>query len=225
MTRRRLLVVAGAAVGVATLAVALRPILRHVDWFRVRRVEVVGAVYLDPNEIARAMQLKSRASIFDDLTPARDRVLAMPGVRNVTVDWRLPGALVVEVTEFEPVALTQAQGRLALVDRRGRVLPFDPTRSATDLPVATGDPAVTALLDRIRDVDSDLFGQVVSATRERGTVVVETATERILFRPGADAKDLNALRVVRSEVRRRGMAVAELDARFEKRIVVRGRRS
>ncbi|MFN0177339.1 MAG: cell division protein FtsQ/DivIB [Gemmatimonadales bacterium] len=223
VTRRTI----GFGIGLALLVVVaagLRPVLKRVEWFRVRRVEVTGATYLDPREVARVLGLRRDASIFDDLDPLRDRVLAVPGVRRVEVSWRLPGALVVDVTEFEPVALARTQGRLALVDRRARVLPFDPSRAPTDLPVAVADPAVTGLMESIREADPDLFGLVVAASRDRSTVVIETAQQRILFRVGAGAKDVIALAAVRSELRRRGMAVAELDARFEGRVVVRGRR-
>lgn len=222
--RRRVRLAAGLVVAIL-VALGAVPLLRRMDWFRVRRVEVLGAIYLDPNEVARALALGPKASIFDDLTPLGERVLALPGVRRVEMGRRVPGALVVEVVEFAPVALTRVQGRLALVDRRGRILPFDPSRGPTDLPIASADPAVTGLMESIKEADPDLFALVLAASRDRSTVLVETATQRILFRVGAGVNVVSALAVVRGEMRRRGVTVSELDARFEGRVVVRGRRA
>ncbi len=199
-------------------------LLRRVGLFRVRRVDVAGAVYLSAAEIAQALALRPDANIFDPVAPLRERVLAMPGVRQARVGRRIPGALVVEVTEFEPVALTKGDGRLALVDRRGRVLPFDPTRAPTDLPIAPADPVVTGVIEEVRDADPDLFADLVRASRDRSTVVLETADQRFLFRAGAAPRDVRSLAAVRAEMKRLGMSATELDARYEGRILARGGR-
>ncbi len=211
--------------GLAAAWFAGPQVLRRIDLFQIRRVDVTGTVYLSPGEVARALALRPEANLFDPVGPLRDRVLAIPGIRQVRVGRRIPGALVVDVTEFEPVALTTVDGRLVLVDRRGRVLPFDPTRAPTDLPIAPADPAVTLVIEGLRDADPDLFGTVVTATRERNTIVVETGTQRLLFRAGALPRDVQSLAAVRAEMKRLGLRAAELDARFEGRVVARGRRT
>lgn len=221
---RRWLVWAAGAVGAVVLWFVAPAMLRHLTLFRVRRVEVVGTRYLAPTDVVRVMQVPATANLFDDLTPWRDRVLAMPGVREVEVGRRIPGALVVTVAEFDPVALTMLQGRLVPVDRRGRILPFDPTRAATDLPIAIADPMVTTFLDLMRDTDPDLFQTVLSGNRDRSTIIVETVTQRLLFRTGASAHDIQALAVVKAEAKRLGMVAEELDARFDRRVLVRRRR-
>ncbi len=216
--------VAGSVVSVAVLWLLGPSALRKLEIFRVRRVEVLGARYLSAAEVTRALALRPAASVFDETAPLAVRALAIRGVRSAVVRTRLPGTLEVEIEEFEPVALAPIDGKLTLVDRRGRSLPFDPTRAGTDLPVAEADPAVAALIDRVRDADPGFFGAVTLASRERNVIVVETARHRVLFRVGASIKDIQAAGVVIAEVVRRRMAVTELDARFEGRVVVRGRR-
>jgi hypothetical protein len=215
----------GAALAVAGLWLLGPSVLRKLETFRVRRVEVLGARYLDAAEVTRALALRPAASVFDDTGPLAARALAIRGVRFAAVRTRLPGTLEVEIEEFEPVALATIDGKLTLVDRRGRSLPFDPTRATTDLPVADADPAVAALIDRVRDADPGFFGTITLASRERNVIVVETARHRVLFRVGASIRDIQAAGVVLAEVVRRRMAVTELDARFEGRVVVRGRRA
>ncbi len=216
---------AGAIVAVGVLWFLGPSALRRMEIFRIRRVEVQGARYLSAAEVTRALALGPAASGFDDTRPLAARVLAMRGVRTAAVRTRLPGTLEVEIEEFEPVALAPIDGKLTLVDRRGRSLPFDPTRAATDLPIADADPAVAALIDRVRDADPGLFGAITLASRERTVIVVETGRYRVLFRVGASVKDIQAAGAVMAEVVRRRMPVTELDARFEGRVVVRGRRA
>lgn len=221
---KRWLWASGAAASVACLWLLGPRALRKFEVFRVRRVEVVGARYLSAAEVARALALGPKASVFDDPAPVAARALAIRGVRSATVRGRIPGTLQVRIEEFEPVALAPLDGKLTLVDRRGRSLPFDPTRAPTDLPVAQADPAVAALVDRLRDADPRFYAAVTSATRERNVIVVETAEHRVLFRVGASVKDIQAASAVAALVLSRRMAVRELDARFEGQVVVRGRR-
>lgn len=214
-----------AAAGLAAAWWLVPAALRRMDVFRIRRVEVTGARFIEADAVARAAGFGAKANVFGDLEPARRRVLAMPGVERVEVHRRLPGAVEFEVTEFEPVALAATGGKLALVDRRGRLLPFDPTRAPIDLPISPADSAVTGLIDRLKDADADLYGAVTTAARERGAVVLETGTFRLIFRVGATTKDILGAAAVVGELARRHWTVAEIDARFDRRVIVRGRRA
>jgi cell division protein FtsQ len=199
-------------------------VLRAMPVFRVRRVEVHGAAYLQASQVAQALALRPGANLFDPVGPLTRRVVALDGVTRAEIHRRLPGALVIEITEREPIALARAGGRLALVDRNGRVLPFDPSRAPSDFPIAVADSAVTVLLERLKEAEPELYRQVITATRERSTVVLETAGRRWLLRVGASVNDLQALALVQAEVERKALPVAELDARFEGRVLARGRR-
>src|SRR5690348_14842712 len=80
-------------------------VLRRVDFFRLRRVEIVGAEYLGRDEIVRGLGLPRHANLFDDLGPIERHAAAIPGVQAADVSRRFPGTLVVEITEVPPVAL------------------------------------------------------------------------------------------------------------------------
>ena len=196
--------------------------LRRVEWFRIRRVELVGAKYLSAAEVVRALGLGPGASVFDSNGRLAARVLRVPGVLEAQVSGRLMGTLVVRLREAEPVALTPEGGRLALMDRRGRILPFDPTRVALDLPVAPADSAVGGLMERLRDTDRALFARIESASRRQNTIVLEARGCRLLFRVAASTQEIQEVAVVAAQLERKGTRCGEVDGRFQDRVLVRG---
>ena len=215
----------GLGLGLA-LWFGLPRLLRELDFFRVRRVEIAGLQYLDPAKVIAALKLSPKASVFDDPAPLRRRVYAMPGVNAVEVGRRLPGTLEVELVEAPPVALASRGDGLALLDARGRVLPFDPLRSAPDLPVAAnGDALVTGVLARVRDNDPDLFARIGAAWRVGPDVVLEVGGRRLWFGAQVSAEDIRAVMAVEQALARSGRAYQELDGRFAGQVIVRRNRA
>jgi cell division septal protein FtsQ len=215
----------GLGLGLA-LWFGLPRLLRGLDFFRVRRVEIAGLQYLDPAKVIAALKLPPTASVFDDPAPLRRRVYAMPGVNAVEVGRRLPGTLEVELVEAPPVALASRGDGLVLLDARGRVLPFDPLRSAPDLPVAANsDAVVTGVLARVRDSDPDLFARIGAAWRVGPDVVLEVGGRRLWFGAQVSAEDIRAVMAVEQALARSGRAYQELDGRFAGQVIVRRTRA
>jgi cell division septal protein FtsQ len=220
--RRRIALAAGVLVAVAVAAVAVPEALRRMEFFQVRGVEVYGLRYLDARQVAAALALPKQASLFDDPAPLTRRVVAMAGVQTAKVTRRWPATLVVRVTEWTPVALTPEQGRLVMLDRLGRRLPFDPTRSPADLPVAPADPVVARALHRIMEESPPLYGRISAARRLGDDVLLEMDARRLVVRAAVSAADLLNLRVTMADLVRKEVDFVELDARYANRVFVRG---
>jgi len=173
---RRALWLLGACVVALALWLALPFGLRHLEFFRVRRVEIVGLQYLDAAKVIAAAKLAPRASVFDDHEPLAARLRALPGVAGAEVGSRAPGTLRIELAEAEPVALAPKGDRLAMVNERAEILPFDPLGSAPDLPVLIGGGEVVAgALARAKELDPGLFAQPL---RNAGDGVEEAEAHR-----------------------------------------------
>jgi hypothetical protein len=82
---------------------------------------------------------------------------------------------------------------------------------------------VAKLLDRVREVDPDLFARVVAAARVRDDVVLDLGGRRLWLRPDASAEVMRAVMAVERDLGRRGRGWAELDGRFAGQVVVRWR--
>lgn len=214
-----LLVLAGSVVWFGGPAV-----LRRIGFFKIRRVELVGVSAARPADLVAAMRIPRKANLFDDLRPFQARALAFPGIRSAEVHRRLPGTLVVEVTEARAVALAPRDGRLAMVGRNGKFLPFDPAVSAPDLPVVDQPgPIVARVLGRLQEIDPELFSRVVTASQVGGDVVLDLGGRRLWLRPDVSGEVIRAVMAAEQVLGRQGRAWAELDGRFAGQVVVRGR--
>lgn len=235
----RWVLVLGAAAAMTLLAARAPQWLALMDAFRVRRVEVVGARYLDPHDVVAAARVGPLASVFDDLTPLRARLLRLRLVADAHVEPQLPGTLVLRVSEAEPVALARTP-ELVPVTVSGAVLPIRPGTADLDLPVldvearvgadgrlaSSAAVALAGTIARLRDLDPAVAAAVSEVQPGPG----ESA--RLIFRQPAllealvplqpDANALRHLRTALADVSARGelARVALLDARFTDQIVV-----
>ena len=202
------------------------PLLRELEFFRVRRVEITGLQYLEPSKVIAALRLSPKASVFDDPAPLARRILALPGLTSAEVGRQVPGTLLIEVDEAVPVALTPRGDALAMMDSAGRVLPFDPVASAPDLPLAAVPDAVVAgVLETVRGSDLDLFGRIDATWRVGPDVVLEVDGRRLWFGARASAEDIRAVMAVAQALARQGRAYQELDGRVAGQVIVRGARA
>jgi cell division septal protein FtsQ len=212
----------GALLVVALVWLGAPEILRRLDFFRIRRVEIAGLRYLPPANVIAALELGSGASVFDDLSAAGGQVRALPGVASAVVRRRLPGTLEIILVEAVPVALAPRDGGMALLDSGGRVLPFDPSASAPDLPVAaSADSRVARVLASVQEHDPVLFARVRTAWRVQDDVLLDVDGRRFWFGPKVTAEDIRAVMAVAQDLARQGRKYHELDGRYAGQVVVR----
>lgn len=225
------------AAGGAVLALVAAPwwgraLLRQLEFFRVRRVEIDGARYVSPDEIVSRLRMDTTASLFDDVGPLEQRVRQHPSVRDVRIERRLPGTLVVRITENPPVAFVQAASGLVPVDAAGRSLPVDPSRADVDLPVlATRDTLVLRVLGEVREQAPALFARVGEVRRIprdgsyyllfRLTDSPTTIAHDVLAPGDVTADRLSDIVPVEQDLARRDRRATELDLRFRDQVIAR----
>ena len=200
-----------------------RALLRQMDFFRVRRVEIEGVRYASPDEIVSRLRVDTSASIWDDASPLEARVAEHPQVRTARIRRKLPGTLVVIVTENPPVALVSGARGLVVTDATGDSLPVDPTAMDLDLPVlASRDTLLLRLLGEVQENDPALFARVSEAQRgARGSVVLVLPEHRILADAAVTAARLADVLPVELDLARRNWRATELDLRFRDQVIAR----
>ncbi len=123
--------------------------------FRVSRVLVSGREKTDRQTLIGTLGIDiGEAILAFDLEAARDRLSALPWVRDATVRRRLPDAIVVELVERRPLALWQSQGELFVIDTGGAVISGADAGDHEDLFLVVGagaPPAAAELLAVMRE--------------------------------------------------------------------------
>jgi len=140
--------------------------------FRVKEVFVEGRKNTPAAALRKALAVERGAPIlFVDLAAARDRLLALPWVSDVSVERVLPDTVVVHLVERRPMALWQHEGRFALIDETGTVIERDDLGRFSDLVVVVGDHAAAAeaagLLATLA-TETDLSERVTAVVRVSG---------------------------------------------------------
>lgn len=197
--------------------------LRRMEFFRVRRLVIEGTRYAAPDEIVSRLRVDTTASIWDGVSPLVARVREHPQVREVRIRRRLPGTLVVQVTERPPVALVNTPTGLRVTDADGVILPVDPTAIDVDLPVlATRDTLLLRLLSEVQITLPALYAQVSDARRgAEGAVVLDLASIRLLAGADVSSGRLAEALAVQQDLVTRGRRAVELDLRFRDQVVAR----
>jgi cell division protein FtsQ len=209
-----------------------RALLHRLDFFRVRRVEIDGARYVSPDEIVSRLRMDTTQSLFDDVGPLEKRVRQHPSVRDVRIERKLPGTLLVRITENPPVAFVQAASGLVPVDAAGRSLPVDPATADVDLPVlAVRDTLTLRVLGEVRERAPALFARIGEVRRyPRGTSfyllfrLTESPTNLahdVLAAGDVTADRLSDIIPVEQDLARRNMKAVELDLRFRDQVIAR----
>ena len=223
MTRRRWIVLALGAVVITTAAASAPHMLRNVDAFDVRRVEVRGTRYMPAELAIAASGIDKHTSVFDDYAPYRARLLKHPMVLDAQIERRLPNTLRLTIKETTPIAFVRTPD-LVPVDARNKLLPIDPAVAALDLPIITRtSPDVIDVLATLKQRDARLYSWISEANNLGNGV-------RLELRNPAGAEIMAPKHVVRTDeievviadLAARGelTQIKRIDARFHDQIVV-----
>lgn len=219
---------AAAAVGVVTLLAAPfwgPRLLARLEFFRVRKVEVLGLRYTPPGEVLDRLQVDTTHSVWEPLDPLAARVESHPQIERAVVTRRLPGTLVVDVTERRPVALVPMGATLRAVDERGVALPLDPSRTPVDAPIVTTaprEPSVYHLLGAMQREMPRLYARVSSIrSAGAGELLLQLADLPVRTMTTVTLARLGDIEPVERDLARRRVRAAELDLRYRDQVIAR----
>ena len=198
-------------------------VLAELSFFRLRRVQVVGARYVRADSIVALLEVDTTRSIWDETDELVARVRKHPQVSDVEISRRAPGTLVVTVTERVPVAFVPTARGLEPLDAAGRTLPIDPSRVNVDLPVlARRDTTVLRLLGELRERSPQIYERVSAARRvRRGEILLEMGAVTVRMMDDVSVERIGDILPVEADLARRQARVAELDLRYRDQVIAR----
>jgi cell division protein FtsQ len=131
------------------------------------KVELEGRVRQSRESVMAALGVARDMPVMDiDLAAVKTRLEKLNWVRIAELERRLPDTLFVRITERQPIAFWQRDGRLALIDRDGSVIAAERLDLDGPLPVLVGDdaPAHAAALIAMLATEPALAPRVNAAT-------------------------------------------------------------
>jgi cell division protein FtsQ len=201
------------------------PILRQFAFFRVRKVEILGARFTSSDEILARLQVDTSRSVWEPLDPLAARVRSHPQLLDVVVTRKLPGTLVVQVTERRPVGLVATPAGLRAVDERGVLLPLDPSRTPVDAPLvatARGETTVYHLLGTMQREAPRLYARISSIRAiGGGELLMQIADLPVRTMTSVTLARLSDIEPVERDLARRQLRAAELDLRYRDQVIAR----
>lgn len=197
--------------------------LHRLSYFHVRKLEIRGTRYLQPEDVVARLRIDTLRSIVDDLSPLEQRLRSHPQVADVNISRRFPGTLVITIRENLPVALVPQGDGLQPYDSAGRALPIDPTRIQLDLPVVmTSSPSVLQLVGALRAQSPMIYDRVSDVIPGASDLIFElTPALRVRTAPGVAAARFRDIFPVESDLARRNERAIELDIRYRDQVVAR----
>ena len=207
--------------------------------FKLNSVSLKGNRYLLDSQVLRIAGVeKGTCGLRYDTEKIESKLERHPRIKSAAVKKLLWKKLYIKVEERTPFALVDAQ-KILEMDESGAV--FEPVDPAVlpDLPVITGlsgkrirpgdrlkGPQVgqaIALLQRLRDPEVNLCGEISEVNLRRdGSIVlvaVESGVPVILGSGDVSKRKLQALRVAMADMRQKGLLPASVDLRFKGQVV------
>ena len=161
-----LLVVHSAQTG-GTAARVQKSFARAID-LRVQSIEIKNRSNTPEPLLRAALGVSVGDPILGfSVSGARDRIESLSWVENVAVERRLPGTIVVDLTERRPFAIWQNQGKFQLIDRNGQTVTNEDVAQFASLPLVVGGgapPYAAALLDALEKLP-DIHDRVAAMVR------------------------------------------------------------
>lgn len=194
--RRKLILAASIVGGVLVIALVLGAVLFS-PWLAARQVEVTGQSLLTKAQVKDAAAVPAGTSLLlQDLGGIRDRVAALPAVREAQVTTVFPNTIHVAVTEREAVYERRVGGRYDWVDAEGVVFHQSPkpTKGAVQVTTSTTDKRLLADIATVVDtLPSSVRGKLktISATAV-DRIELSLADGRKVMWGSADEADLKA---------------------------------
>jgi cell division protein FtsQ len=153
--------------------------------FRITSVTINGRKQLTQDEVLAIGGVNGRSSLlFLDAASVRDSLKANPWIADATVLKLYPGALQINITERQPFALWQENGKLSVIADDGAVLEPYVTRRFAALPLVVGKGAET----RARDFLALVAKYPAVNSQLRAAIFVGERRWNLRFKDGLDIR-------------------------------------
>jgi cell division protein FtsQ len=245
--KRRRGLLRGAGLGLLALAglgavsfgvVALDPMARLRDgtaWLAelgrgpglsVQEIRIEGREFAPREALLGAIGITPGEAILD-FQPhvAKERLERIAWVETAHVERRLPGTILVRITERRAFAVWQREGRFSVIDREGRVMATERLEAFGPLPLVVGigaERVAAPMIDLLRSAPeiADRVQAIIRVSERRWNLRLQNGAD-ILLPEGHEEAAITRLAELQARDRLLDRPLAAVDMRLPDRLVVR----
>ncbi len=156
---------------------------------------------------------------------AKQRLEQIAWVETAQVERRLPGTIIVRITERRAFAVWQRDGRFSVIDREGRVMATERLEAFGPLPLVVGvgaDRVAAPMIDLLRSAPeiADRVQAIIRVSERRWNLRLQNGAD-ILLPEGHEEAAITRLAELQARDRLLDRPLAALDMRLPDRLVVR----
>ncbi len=245
--KRRRGLLRGAGLGLLALAglgamsfgvVALDPMARLRDgtaWLAelgrgpglsVQEIRIEGREFAPREALLGAIGITPGEAILDfQPHAAKERLERIAWVEAAHVERRLPGTILVRITERRAFAVWQREGRFSVIDREGRVMATERLEAFGPLPLVVGAGAervAAPMIDLLRSAPeiADRVQAIIRVSERRWNLRLQNGAD-ILLPEGHEEAAITRLAELQARDRLLDRPLAAVDMRLPDRLVVR----
>ncbi|UPY38185.1 cell division protein FtsQ/DivIB [Sediminicoccus sp. KRV36] len=192
----------------------------------VQEIRIEGREFAPREALLAAIGITPGEAMLDfQPQVARQRLEQIAWVESAHVERRLPGTILIRISERRAFAIWQRDGRFSVIDREGRVMATERLEAFGPLPLVVGAGAervAAQMIDLLRSAPeiSDRVQAIIRVSERRWNLRLQNGAD-ILLPEGHEEAAITRLAELQARDRLLDRPLAAVDMRLPDRLVVR----
>jgi cell division protein FtsQ len=192
----------------------------------VQEIRIEGREFAPREALLTAIGITPGEAMLDfQPQAAKQRLEQIAWVETAHVERRLPGTIVIRITERRAFAVWQRDGRFSVIDREGRVMATERLEAFGPLPLVVGlgaDRVAAPMIDLLRSAPeiADRVQAIIRVSDRRWNLRLQNGAD-IMLPEGHEEAAITRLAELQARDRLLDRPLAAVDMRLPDRLVVR----
>lgn len=192
----------------------------------IQEIRIEGREFAPREALQNAIATTPGEAMLDfDPNAAKERLERIAWVQHAHVERRLPGTILIRITERQAFAIWQKEGRFSVIDRQGNVMASERLQAFGPLPLVVGAGAeryAAAMIDLLRSSPeiADRVQAIVRVSERRWNLRLQNGAD-VLLPEGQEEAAIARLAELQARDKLLDRPLAAVDMRLPDRLVVR----
>jgi cell division protein FtsQ len=192
----------------------------------VQEIRIEGREFAPREALLAAIGITPGEAILDfEPSAAKQRLEQIAWVESAHVERRLPGTILIRITERRAFAVWQREGRFSVIDREGRVMATERLEAFGPLPLVVGigaERVAAPMIDLLRSAPeiADRVQAIIRVSERRWNLRLQNGAD-IMLPEGHEEAAITRLAELQARDKLLDRPLAAVDMRLPDRLVVR----